>query len=174
MAPPLLLALLHQCLVAHIAFVRPLLIRKVTQLHGLHDAVDNQGRAEAGSQSQEEHLSSSIAAQPLHGGIIYELYVTAERRPEVKANPTASQIAWFCNWAISQHGPGEADRNCIVFPVPGNLFHARDHLFGRQRGPGRKLPRFSFTADENLDVCPTDINYQHIHAIPSSRTRLAA
>ena len=49
MAPPLLLALLQQRLVAYMAFVRPLLVRKVTQFHGLHNAVGNQGRSETGS-----------------------------------------------------------------------------------------------------------------------------
>ena len=41
-APPLLLASFFECLTAHIVFVRPLLVREVTKLHWLDNAIHNQ------------------------------------------------------------------------------------------------------------------------------------
>jgi len=99
--PPSLLAEVQECCVANIALVRFSLVRKMAQFHGLHNAIDNERRPESGSQSQEEHLPFSVAAQALHRCIIYQLYWTAKSSPIVKAHPSVSKMARFRNRPVS-------------------------------------------------------------------------
>ena len=45
----------------------------MAQLHGIYDAIYNQGRSEAGSQAQKEHLAALVASQRLHDRVIDDL-----------------------------------------------------------------------------------------------------
>src|SRR5205823_12094566 len=57
-----------------------------------YNAIHNQSGSEAGSQPQEEHLTAFIAPDRLHGGVIYQLCGEPECLPEIKSEPTPSQI----------------------------------------------------------------------------------
>ena len=52
-APPFFLASFFECLSAHIILIRPLLVREMTEFHGLDDATYNQCGAEPRAQSEE-------------------------------------------------------------------------------------------------------------------------
>src|SRR6267142_5658170 len=120
-------------MVSHVALISTLLVRQMTQFHGLHDAIHDQRRSEAGSQPQKQHPSTLVAAEALHGCIIDKLYRTAESGFEAKTNPSPAEVAWFRHRSISQHRTWEANRNGVVLPISSNLLHARDHFLSRQR-----------------------------------------
>jgi len=135
----------------------------MTQFHGLHDTVDYQGGPEPGSESQEQHFAFSIAAQGLHGCIIHQLHARVEVGPEIKADPTTTEIAWLCNRVISQHRPWETDRNCVVPPIHDNLLDSFNHLLRRQRRSRGEFPWLRLAADQHLDVRSAHINSQNLH-----------
>src|SRR5262247_4003291 len=138
-------------------------VRQMAKLHGFHDAVHDHGGTEAGPQPQEQHLSTLIAPEGLHRGIIHELYWTLKRRFKVIAHPPATEETRVRKRSIFDDRPGIADRYRVVLPVPGKLFDAVDHLLGGQCGAGGKLPRFVLSGGEDLDGGPADVNNQHVH-----------
>src|SRR6202023_220325 len=75
--PPFLLAVALQSRPAYIVLIGALLVGQVTELHGLHDAVDNHGRSKPGSEPQKEHLAALAAPQGLHSGVVNDLDGTA-------------------------------------------------------------------------------------------------
>src|SRR5207244_4276120 len=60
----------------------PLLVREVSELHGLEHALDDEGRAETGPEAEEEHAAAPVAAEGLHRGIVDELHRPAEGAAE--------------------------------------------------------------------------------------------
>src|SRR5215471_18141461 len=85
--PPFVLAVLLQTAKADVVLVRSLAIRKMAKLHRLQESVDDHGGAEARAQAEEQHASTFVAAQRLHGGIINSLDRASERLLEVKPHP---------------------------------------------------------------------------------------
>ena len=124
----------------------------MAQLHRLDDAVDDHGGAEAGSQSQKEHLSALIATQGLHGRVVDDLDRAAERGVEVESNPAGPQVMRFRNRLTSKNRARVADRYGLKIPALGRLPNAGDHLRGRHGGPGDKLARSLLARCQNLDV----------------------
>src|SRR6185437_6398502 len=93
----------------------------VTDLHGLHRAVENQRRAEARAEPEEEHPAAFIAAERLHRRIVDHPYWPAESLPEVIADPTRSEVERLGGDLPAQHQPGVADRHRLVGQVAGEL-----------------------------------------------------
>src|SRR5205814_10459726 len=63
----------------------PFLVRKVSELHGLEHALDDQGRAETGPEAEEEHAAAAVAAERLHRGVVDELHGPAEGASDAEA-----------------------------------------------------------------------------------------
>src|SRR4030095_3041107 len=62
---PLREAVRLQAAQSHVVLERSISVRQMAQLHRLHDALDDEGRAEACSQAEKEHLADSVASPPL-------------------------------------------------------------------------------------------------------------
>src|SRR5262245_44425874 len=122
--PPLLLAVAVQAGHADIVLIDALLVGQVTKLHGLHDAVDNHGRAESGSEAQKEHLAALVAPQGLHGGVVDDLYRMTECCGEIESDPSASQVMWLGNRATVQNRARIADRHHVVRPILSELLYS--------------------------------------------------
>src|SRR3984957_1041405 len=71
---PMLLSEMFQTSLAHVIFECTLLVREVPELHGLNNAVHDHRRAKSRPQSQEQHLSASVAAKSLHRRVVDNLY----------------------------------------------------------------------------------------------------
>src|SRR5215470_14375164 len=135
----------------------------MAKLHGFYDAVHDHGGTEAGPQPQEQHLSTLIAPEGLHRGIIHDLDWTLKRSFKVIAHPPASEVPRVRQRSIVDDRPGIADRYRVILPVLGELLDAGDHLLGSQRGPGWQFPRYVLSGSEELHVGSADIDNQHIH-----------
>jgi len=162
-APPLFLAAFFECLAAHIAFVGSLLIRKVAQFHWFHDAIHNQSRTEASTQTQEEHFPAFVAPQSLHGRIINHLDWTLECGFKIKPDPPGSQVMRFGHRSVLDYWAGIAHRDCVILPLRSQPLDPGHHLLRRHRSAGRKLPWRSLPSGKDLHVSSTDINHQHVH-----------
>src|SRR5260370_40362040 len=86
-APPPREPVLLQPVPPDVFFEGSIPVRQVAQLHRRHDAVDDQGRAQAGSQAEKEHLAAAVAAQRLHRGIVDDLDRASEGGPIAKSDP---------------------------------------------------------------------------------------
>ena len=104
--PPLFLASLLQSALADIVLISGLLVRQMTKLHRLHDSVDDERRAEAGSQPNEQHLALFIAAERLHGCVIDHFDRPAERLLEVEAHPAGPRFFGSATGRLCRTGPG--------------------------------------------------------------------
>src|SRR5262249_23043097 len=165
-AAPLLFPLLQQRAVSHIALVSSLFVGQVTQFHGLDDTVDDHGRSQAGSESDEQHFSAAIAAKRLHRRVIRNLYGTTKCRSEVETDPALSEVRWFRNRSIAQNGTWEANRHNIVAPAGSEPLHSRDHLARSQLRTGIKFARLGLTGHENLHMRAAYIYDQNVHGAP--------
>src|SRR5688572_29080310 len=72
---------------AQIRFVCSTSVRELSKLHRHDGAVDNQGCAEAGPQTEKEHRPSAVAPKTLHGRIVHEFERHAKRLFEVEPDP---------------------------------------------------------------------------------------
>src|SRR5207237_8784540 len=89
--PPALLAVALEPSDADVILERvPLLVRQVSELHGLEQAVDDQGRAETGPEAEEEHAAASVAAEGLHRGVVDGLHGPAEGASAGEPDPAAA------------------------------------------------------------------------------------
>jgi hypothetical protein len=84
--------------------------------------------------------------------------MTPERSFEVKTNPPASQVYGLRDRPIPQHRTWESNRHYIVFPVPDDFLHSRDHLLGSHFRPGDKFSRHTLARNQNFDVGAAYIN----------------
>ena len=89
-APPLFLAVFFQSSESHVALVRSLFIRQMTEFHGLDDAIYNKGGTEPGAQAEEQHLAAFVTSQSLHGGVVDDLDRTPECSSKIKTHPASS------------------------------------------------------------------------------------
>ena len=67
-------------------------VRQVTQLHRLHDAVDDHGGAQTGAEPEKQHLAALIAAQRLHRRVVHHLDRASERLPVVESDPARAEV----------------------------------------------------------------------------------
>ena len=122
-ASPLFLAVFFQSLESHVALIRSLLVREMTQFHWLHDAVHDKGRTEAGTQAEEKHLAAFVASQSLHGSVVDHLDRTPECSSKIKSDPALPQIIGFGNRSIVKNSPRITNRDRVIFPRPENPHH---------------------------------------------------
>src|SRR5664280_155881 len=146
-----------------IVLVRSPLVRKVSQLHGLHVSVHNHRGSQTGSQSKKQHPPLLVASQGLHGRIVDHLHRDRECLLKVKTHPSGGQIMWLRNRPPLRHHPGITNRYHIVLPLPGQLSGLGDHPFRRQLRTRDELPRLVLSRGQNLDVGAAYIHSQHIH-----------
>src|SRR5207245_9824345 len=92
MIPPFFLAILLKSPDADVVLKGGLLVRQVTQLHRLDNAIHDQRRAKTGSQAEKEQLATFVISQSLHGGIIHDPDGTFERGFKVETDPSSSHI----------------------------------------------------------------------------------
>src|SRR5215471_2825986 len=161
--PPFLYTQTRESAGPNVIFEGVLFVRQMTKLHGFYNAVDDHGGTETGAQTQEEHLSTFVAPQSLHSGIIDDFNGTHKRGFEVEPGPPASEVIRIREQSISDDQPGIADRYRVILPVPGELLDARDHLFGSQLGTGWKFPGLFLSGGEDLHVGSAYINNKYIH-----------
>ena len=133
------------------------------QLQWQNNPLDHQGRAQAGAQSQKEHFAAFIAAQSLHGGIIYHFYGTFENGFEIEARPAFAQIPRISKWPVANYRSGIANGNGCIRPVGHQFANAGKQAFGRQTGARREFPPDVVSRGEELDMSSANINYQNVH-----------
>src|SRR5262249_24011766 len=151
-APPFLLPPLLQAALAHVVFIHALLIRKVAEFHGEHDAIGDERRSQSGAQAEEEHLASLVAAERLHGCVVDDFHGTMEGALEIEAYPSLAEIVRFGDRAIVQHWTGVADGDNVVCPIACHLANLRHHLVRREGWTGGKPARLILSGDEDLYV----------------------
>src|SRR5258707_1221591 len=133
MAAPLFLAEAFEDAKAEIVFVGfPFFVEKMREFHGLKKTVDDHGGAEAGAETEEEHVAAFVAAKGLHGGIVDDFHREAKGFGEVERHPAAAKIVGFAERAVVDDGAGIAYGDAVVLPILGgflDLFHhaARSH-----------------------------------------------
>src|SRR5262249_8333355 len=103
--PPLLLPHPFQPADADVVLERCLPVGQVGEFHRLDHAVHDQRRAETGPQPEEEHPSSLIAAQGLHGGIIDDLGGATERGREIEPDPPRAEVDRVGHWSPVEDPP---------------------------------------------------------------------
>src|SRR5215813_11944112 len=108
-----------------------------------------------------------ITSQRLHGGVIDYFDGTLKRGCRVEAGPSPSKVIRICNRPISHDHPRITNRYRVVFPIPGKLLDARDHLFGGQLRARWELTRLFLSRSENLHVSSANIDNQHPHDQPA-------
>jgi hypothetical protein len=153
----------------HVVLVGALPVREVAELHRLDDAIDDHGRPEAGSQPEEEQLSSPVAAQGLHGRVVDELDGTPECAFEVEADPAPRQVVRLRHRPTAKDRAGVADRRRVETPARRGFQHSRDHLLRGQCRPGCELPRGPLARGQDLDVRSAHVDHQHSQPAPSFR-----
>src|SRR6202035_5371036 len=112
--PPFLLAVALQSCPADIVLIGALLVGQVTEFHGFHDAVDNDGRSKPGSEAQKEHLAALVAPQCLHGGVVDDLHRAAECCGKIESDPPASQVVRVRDRPAVENRAGIADRHHLT------------------------------------------------------------
>ena len=162
-AAPLFLASFFECLSADIILIRALLIRKMAELHGLDDAIHNQGRTEACAQPQEEHLAALVAAQGLHGRVVDDLDGTAECAFKIKSDPPGRQVMRVGNRPVLNNRAGISHGDCVILPRSSEFLDASNHLLWRHLWPRGELPWCALPGDKDLHVSSANIDYQYVH-----------
>ena len=106
-------------------------------------AVNDRG-AKLPVEAEEQHSSSLVAAQSLHGRVVDQLDRTSERLFIIKPDPTQGQsVLGFDTWGGPEVRPARiAQRNHVESPSFGSgLLDARDHVLNRhlRAGSGSNL-----------------------------------
>src|SRR6516225_5568545 len=155
---PFVLTVPLQTSKADVVLVGSLAIGKVAELHGLQESVDNHGGAKARTQAKEQHASTLVAAQRLHGGVINHLDRASESLLEVKPDPAGSEVVRIVEDTALQHRSRIPDRDGLVLPFGGELLDLGHHLLGCHLRARYELLRRCLPTSEYLFVCPTHID----------------
>src|SRR5207302_10572648 len=114
---------------ADVVFERPvLLVREMRELHRFENSVDDERRAETGSEAEEQHATAAVTAERLHRRVVHHLHRTAEGAAEVEAHPAGSEVPRLGERMPMDLGSGETDADVIVRPARGQPLHGGDHL----------------------------------------------
>ncbi len=104
-----------------------LVVGELAKLEGDKDVIQDGGGAETGAEAEEEHASTFIAAEGLHGGVVDELAGLWECGVVIELDPAASEIVRLAGGAVADDGDGEAEGDGVVVPVwRGELSEACD------------------------------------------------
>jgi len=139
---------------AHIVFIGSFSVRKMTQFHWLDDAIHDHGGAEAGSQSQEEHLSSLITPQCLHGSVVDEFYRTSQCGFKVESDPPSPEVARFRNRLTTENHTRIANRYSLVFPAISSLKTPQTISLAVIEDPEANSPMICWPATRSLTWFP--------------------
>jgi hypothetical protein len=125
---PLLLAEPLTAALADVVLERRCTERQVAELQRHCLPVDDERRAEAGAEPEEEHLAVLVLAERLHDRVVHDLRRLAERLLEVEPDPALAEVHGLAGDLPLAHGCGDADRDDIVVPVRGQFADALHHL----------------------------------------------
>ena len=155
---PFVLTVPLQTSKADVVLVGSLAIGKVAELHGLQESVDNHSGAKARTQAKEQHASTLVASQRLHGGVVNHLDRASERFLEVEPHPAGSQVVWIVKNTALQHRSRISDRDGVELPFGSELLDLGHHLFGCHLRARYELLRRLLPRSEYLHVCSAHIN----------------
>ncbi len=127
------------------------------------DAVEDHGRAKASAYAKEEHSTTLITAESLHGSVVDESKGLAEGLLIGEVDPSRGEVMRLCEGMIVDDGAGIAYGNAVVVPVRRSGEDIFGHLFSRHGGAGRNLDRDADVARGNLDVGTTDVDHKNFH-----------
>src|SRR5262249_21655414 len=133
-----------------------LFVRQVTEFHRCDGSLDDEGRAQAGAQAEEEHAAAVVAAQGLHGGIVDELDRFAEGDLEIEIDPAAAEVDRLQENLFADHRAGVADADGVELPVTGGRPDVVKHGLGGQLSARRELADLLAVAELELDVSAAD------------------
>jgi hypothetical protein len=139
------------------------------QLHRLEMPVDDQGRAEARAEAEEEHAPALVAAERLHRRVVQDAHRLAEGLAEIESHPAPAEVPGLGDRLAVQHRAGIADRDDVVAPVRGELLDRGDHAPRRQLGARRNLARLALPGREHLHVRAADVDDEDLHRRPQHR-----
>ena len=81
----------------------------MTKLHGFNDAIHDHRGTEPGTQPEEQHLATLVAAESLHRGIIDDLDRALELPFKSISAPAFSQVPRLRKWPIPEDRPRVTD-----------------------------------------------------------------
>src|SRR5438552_17332870 len=103
-------------------------IREVRKLERDLHAFDDEGGAQSGTESKEEHPpAAGIVAERLHRRVVQHAQRPAERLGKVEAHPPGRQIVRLSNWSPANDWSWISDRDHVVMPVGGRLADCGHH-----------------------------------------------
>src|SRR5262249_13208327 len=138
----------------------PFLVREVSELHRLEDAVNDERRAEAGSEPEAEHAAASIAAERLHRGGVDGPHGPAEGAAAGEARPAAAEVVRLGKHVPVDDRSGIADGDLAVGPVGRQTLHGGHHAPGRHRRSGVDPAMVALPRRQDLHVRPADVDDQ--------------
>jgi hypothetical protein len=160
-AAPFLLAQAFEAAKAEIVFVGfPFLVNQVREFHRLEKAVHDHGGAEAGAETEEEHVAAFVAAEGLHRSVIDDFHGEAEGFGEIESHPAATEIVGLAERASVDDGARVADGEAVELPIVGDFLDLFDHAGGGHGGAGREAAGFFLAGGEHFDIGATDVDHQ--------------
>src|SRR6266404_4544274 len=158
---PLLLSESLQSRSADVLFeTSSILVRKVSQLHRLKYAVNNQRGSHARTQTEKEHATGAVASERLHSSVINDLHRNAERFIEIESDPAFAEVGWIVQ-RLSIHDRSRiTDRNHVVVPTVGCLLDRIHQLLWRHRRTKIDLHWSSTTRGADLHEGAADVEHQ--------------
>src|SRR5262245_48247419 len=141
------------------------------QFHRPHCTVRDESGPEPRSQPKEEHQSTLVTAQSLHGRIIHDFHRTPKSGLEVKPNPARGEIMWLQGNLPPENQPRVANRDHVILPISGKILDSANHLIWRHCRPGGEPTTLTLPGGEDLDARPADINDQYVHGLCHVRPR---
>ena len=137
MATPLARAVLLLAADADVILERTALaVRQVRELHRQHFAARDHAGAEAGAETEEEHLAalharSAMAADRLHRSVVEQLDRHAERAAIVEVLPTRPEVHGILERTAVLDRRGQADGDRVDLLAAEQVLHVLDQLLRR-------------------------------------------
>jgi hypothetical protein len=128
------------------------------KLHGRHDVVDNHGGAKSRAEAEKQHAASLVAAERLHRRIIHDARGPAKGLAKIESHPARTEIVRLGDHFAVHHHAGIADRNGVVFPIPGELMDLLHHFARCEVRTGIELAHFAAAEDAGLHVAAAHVD----------------
>ena len=146
---------------AEVVFVGfPFFVEKMREFHGLEKTVDDHRGAEAGAETEEEHVAAFVTAEGLHGGVVDDFHREAEGFGEIEGHPALAEIVGLAEGPLVDDRAWVADGDAIVVPILGDFLDLFHHAAGGHRGAGREAARLFLAGGEHFDVGAADVDHQ--------------
>ena len=91
----------------------------MAQFQADDDVIDDERRAQAGAEAEEEHSAALVSAQRLHGGVVDDAHRLAEAGLQVEAEPAGAEVDRLLGDLAADDRRREAHGNGVVGPVGG-------------------------------------------------------